>query len=99
MDVKGPADSHDFGSNVSPRRRELLRKELAEASPKNSYASRYAEDATPEVHHLTRQLRAIPEVRTEAIAVAREKLLGEYFSTRASAERTAEAILQTLTKD
>ena len=99
MDVKGPADSHDIGSNVSPRRREQLRNQLAEASHKNLYTPRYAENATPEVHHLTQKLRAIPEVRAEAVALARQKLLEEYFSTRESAERTAEAILRTLTKD
>ena len=100
MDVRGPADGQDVPRNVSPTRRELLRDELtAAASPKSSALSDGQQDFAPEIPRLVQQLRALPEVRAELVAAAARKLKAGHYSTRESAEKTAEAILRTLTKD
>ena len=98
MDVRGPADSHDVNKHLAQVRREL-RFESAEASP-NSKPSQFSTRAeSPEIVQLTQQLKSLTEVREELVAQTVAKLREGHYSTRKSAEKTAEAILSTLSKE
>ena len=96
MDVRGPTDSHDANNQLS-QVRERLRYEAAEGTP----AAKLAGSSSPqsEIQQLTQQLQAVPEVRAELVAATVAKLREGHFSTRESAERTAEAVLRTLSKE
>jgi hypothetical protein len=102
MDVRGPAESHDPNNNsVSQVRRELLRYESAdEASSSHRPKSQFIEHASaPEINRLAQQLKALPEVREELVTQVVAKLRDGHYSTRKSAEKTAEAILRTLSRE
>lgn len=102
MDVRGPADGHD-ANNLSRVRRELLRFETHEAQsgPKSQQLSRVNShaEASTEIVQLVQQLQALPEVRAELVTQAIAKLRAGEFSTRESAEATAQAVLRTQTAE
>ena len=97
MDVRGPADSHDANSKMSQVRR--VRYESAQLIPSSKSPTFMPHSEAPEIAGLTEQLKALPEVREELVAQTIAKLREGHFSTRRSAERTAEAILGTLSKE
>ena len=97
MDVRGPADSHDANSKLSQVRR--VRYESAQLIPSSKSPTFMPHSEAPEIAGLTEQLKALPEVREELVAQTIAKLREGHFSTRRSAERTAEAILGTLSKE
>ena len=96
MDVTGPHEGQDVGASVSPRRRAMLRQELAgRSSNKRARDPRFSRVKT-DLQRLQHSLREIPDIRGELVARATARLREEYYNTRESAERTAAAILQTL---
>lgn len=99
MDVRGPAESHDANNQMSRVRLEPVRYESAEtvSNTKSHLFTPHSE--APEIVGLTQQLKAMPEVREELVTEMIAKLREGHFSTRKSAERTAAAILGTLSKE
>ena len=95
MDVRGPADSHDK-NNISHVRQQNLHFDSAEPLPGSSALPFTTHSQAREIVGLTEQLKALPEVREELVSQALLKLREGHFSTKESAERTAEAILGTL---
>lgn len=95
MDVRGPAESHDANNNLSQVRRGPLRFESADGMPNSKLPQFTPHTTAPEIVRLTETLKDIPEVREELVARIIEKLRAGEYSSRRSAERTAEAILGT----
>lgn len=94
MDVRGPADSHDANDKFSQVRQKLMRIEAADSS-RNSKPHQLAENpAKTETARLIQELQALPEVREELVTLTMAKLRAGYYSSRKSAEETAEAILR-----
>ena len=91
MDVRGPTDSHNANGNKLPHVNQIRIESGSEVRPKAS--SFTTSSAESEVVTLLQQLKEIPEVREELVAEMVTKLSDGYFSTRESAEKTAEAIL------
>ena len=99
MDVRGPANSHDANNKMSQVKRGHVRYESAESTPTSKTPAFTPHSEAPEIVGLTQKLRAVPEVREELVTQTIAKLREGHFSTRKSAERTAEAILGTLSKE
>ena len=94
MDVRGPADSHDVNDKVSQLRQKLMRIETA-AAAQSPNPHHFAENpAATETVRLIQKLKAVPEVREELVTQTIAKLREGYYSTRKSAEETAEAVLR-----
>jgi len=93
MDVRGPAESHDANNNMSQVRREPLRFESAEGVPNSKPPQFTSHSAAPEIVRLAQTLKALPEVREELVTQTIAKLRAGEYSSRKSAERTAEAVL------
>lgn len=99
MDVRGSTDSHEANNKLSQLRQEILRFEAAEGTPDAKSTSSKASVDDSEIVRLLQQLKAVPEVRAELVALSVAKLREGHFSTRESAERTAEAVLRTMSKE
>lgn len=99
MDVRGSTDSHEANNKLSQLRQEILRFEAAEGPPDAKGTQSQLSVDGSEIVQLLQQLKAMPEVRAELVELAVTKLREGHFSTRESAERTAEAVLRTISKE
>lgn len=99
MDIRGPADRHNANNQLSQVQRELVRFESEGESPAAKGPQFPMHSATPEIAALVRELQALPEVREELVQQTIEKLRDGQYSTRASAEQTAEAVLRMLNEE
>lgn len=99
MDVRGPADPQNANNQLSQVQRDQVRYESAENSPNSKGPNFSLHTAAPEIVQLVRELKEFPEVREELVQQTIAKLRDGQYSTRESAEQTAEAVLRLLSEE
>lgn len=99
MDIRGPADQRDANNHLSQLQREIVRIEPGGESPSAPGPQFSSHTAAPEIAQYLRELKALPEVREELVQETISKLREGQYSTRQSAEQTAEAVLRMLNEE
>lgn len=99
MDIRGPADRQNANNHLSQVQRELVRLEPAAESPSSKGPQFALHTAAPEIVQLVRELKALPEVREELVQQTISNLRDGHYSTRESAEQTADAVLRLLNEE
>ena len=99
MDIRGPADRPGANNHLSQLQREIVRIESEGGSPSAKGPQFASHTTAPEIAQLVRELKALPEVREEIVQETISKLREGQYSTRESAEQTAEAVLRMLNEE
>lgn len=84
---------------MSKVQREQVRIEAEGESPISKGPQIPLRTSSSEVDQLVSELRALPEVREELVQQTIQKLRDGEYSTRESAEQTADAVLRMLNKE
>lgn len=99
MDIRGSADRQNANNQLSQVQRELVRIETEGESPATKGPQFPVRTAAREIAQLVRDLQALPEVREELVQETISKLRDGHYSTRESAEQTADAVLRMLNEE
>ncbi len=96
MDIRGPADRPTPNNQLSQLQREIVRIESEPESTPAKGPQFTSHAAAPQIARLVRELKALPEVREDLVQETISKLRDGHYSSRDSAEQTAEAVLRVL---
>lgn len=98
MDIRGPLGGGDAKDNLSHIRPEPIRHEAHSLNGPN-LSDVKSQTPESEINELVNNLKQVPEVREELVTQTIAKLRDGELLTRASAEKTAQAILELMSTE